>query len=113
MLNREAILAAQDLTTQDVDVPEWGGAVRVRTMSLAERNAFGASVMVGDKVDQQQYAAQMLIRCIVGEDNQPLFTSADLEALGAKSAIALRRVFEAADKLNTVTVDQIETAEKN
>jgi hypothetical protein len=31
LLSKTAILCANDLQTEDVDVPEWGGAVRVRS----------------------------------------------------------------------------------
>ena len=30
LLSRDAILQAQDLPHEDVEVPEWGGMVRVR-----------------------------------------------------------------------------------
>ena len=114
MLTREAILAAQDLTTQDVAVPEWGGSVRIRSMTGAERDAFGASLVNAEgKPDLAQYAVKLLVRCIVGEDGAALFSVADLEGLGAKSAKALKRVYDAADALNTIGPDQVEAAEKN
>lgn len=114
ILSRDAILGAQDLKTKDVPVPEWSGEVRVRTMTGAERNAFGASLVGTDgKVDQTRYVTQMLVRCIVDEDNQPIFTVADVEALGTKSAIALKRVLDAADELNSIGEEEIKAAEKN
>ena len=42
-LNREAILAAEDLPRELVEVPEWGGAVYVRALTGAERDQFEAS----------------------------------------------------------------------
>jgi hypothetical protein len=33
LLSKSAILCANDLQTEDVDVPEWGGAVRVRSFT--------------------------------------------------------------------------------
>jgi hypothetical protein len=33
-LKREQILKANDIKTIEVEVPEWGGTVRLRTMSL-------------------------------------------------------------------------------
>ena len=29
ILNRDAILGAQDIPTEDIPVPEWGGSVRI------------------------------------------------------------------------------------
>ena len=37
LLDRATILAADDLRHVDVDVPEWGGVVRVRSLTGAER----------------------------------------------------------------------------
>lgn len=114
ILSRDAILGAQDLKTKDVPVPEWQGTVRVRTMTGAERNAFGASLVGADgKADQTKYATQLLIRCIVGEDNQPVFTASDVDALGAKNSVALKRVLDAADSLNSIGEEEIQAAEKN
>jgi hypothetical protein len=42
-LTRDAILQAPDLQGEDVAVPEWGGTVRVRGLSGAQRDAYEAS----------------------------------------------------------------------
>ena len=39
-LSRDAILQREDIKTEDVEVPEWGGTVRVRGMSGVQRDAF-------------------------------------------------------------------------
>ena len=39
LLSKSAILCANDLQTEDVDVPEWGGTVRVRSFTGRERDA--------------------------------------------------------------------------
>ena len=44
-LSRDAILQREDIKTEDVEVPEWGGTVRVRGMSGVERDAFEASLI--------------------------------------------------------------------
>ena len=40
LLNRSAILDAEDLKHEDVEVAAWGGTVRVRMMTGAERDEF-------------------------------------------------------------------------
>ena len=45
ILGKKAILAAQDIPTEPVAVPEWGGEVLVRGLSGADRDAFEASVV--------------------------------------------------------------------
>lgn len=44
LLSKTDILCANDLQTEDVEVSEWGGAVRVRSFTGRERDAFEASV---------------------------------------------------------------------
>ena len=39
MLDRNAILGADDLGREVVDVPEWAGSVQVRGLTAAERDA--------------------------------------------------------------------------
>ena len=44
-LSRDTILQREDIVTEDVEVPEWSGTVRVRGMSGVERDAFEASLI--------------------------------------------------------------------
>ena len=52
LLSKTAILAAQDLQTEDVEVPEWGGAVRVRSFTGRERDVFEAGMIRGEGCSQ-------------------------------------------------------------
>ncbi len=45
LLPRDLIDGADDLPVEDVEVPEWGGAVRLRTLTGSERDGFEASVV--------------------------------------------------------------------
>lgn len=114
LLTRDQILAAQDLQAVDVDVPEWGGAVRVRMMSGTEREAFTSSMVVADgKLNAADYRVRLVAACIIGEDGQRLFSFDDVATLGNKSAAALDRVFQACDKLNAASGKAVDDAEKN
>jgi hypothetical protein len=105
ILNRDAILQADDLGRELVDVPEWGGSVYVRAMTGNERDAFEESILdmrskgKDTRVVMANIRAKLCARCIVGEEGERLFTDADIDVLGAKSARALDRVFEAAQRL--------------
>lgn len=120
LLTREAILTADDLQVEVVEVPEWGGTVRVRGLTGAERDAFEASVI--DLASNGRRApvmnlvnlrAKLAARCIVDEQGIRLFSDADIAALGQKSAHALQRVFEAAQRLSGLTKEDVEELEKN
>jgi len=114
LLSKDAILAAVDIKSEDVDVPEWGGTVRVRTMTGLERDAMGAALVGTDgKPDMDRYSTLLLASSIVGEDGAQLFTVNDVTALGAKSARALDRVLVAANRLNAFGQDAVEKAKGN
>ena len=114
MLTKEAILAAQDLKSEEVEVSEWGGSVTVRSMTGVQRDAFGASLRSADgMLNLDNYRAKLLVRCLVGEDGSPMFTDADILALGGKSSAALDRVTLVAERINLMSPDAVEKAEKN
>ena len=111
ILDRNAILGAQDLPHEDVAVPEWGGTVRVRMMTGTERDTL-ANAFVGDdgKPDMSGYRQRLLAATMIDEAGQRLFSADDLAAIGAKSAAALDRVFTVADRLNQLGATAVEIA---
>lgn len=113
-LTKEQILAVDDLQAEDVQVPEWGGTVRVRCMTGVERDAFERSNIGEDgKQDISNFRAKLVARSIVDEHGNRLFSDADIEALGRKSIKALGRCFDVAMRLSAVTDDAVEELEKN
>ena len=117
LLSKSAILAADDLKTEDVEVPEWGGTVRVRAFSGRERDAFEASLVRGDgkdrKVDLTNMRARLVALTVVDDSGQKVFTQDDVDLLGAKSGAALDRVFSVAQKLNGLSGADVEELTKN
>ena len=117
LLSKTAILAAQDLQTEDVEVPEWGGAVRVRSFTGRERDAFEASMVRGDgrdrRVDLTNMRARLVGLTVIDESGQRLFTDEEADLLGAKSGAALDRIFAIAQKLNGLSGADVEELSKN
>jgi hypothetical protein len=114
LLTRDAILGAQDLKIEDVEVPEWGGTVRVRMMTGAQRDALGASmVTAGGKPDMHKYRIGLVAACIVGDDGVPMFAADEVALLAGKSSVALDRVYRVAERLNDSSAVGVEAAEKN
>jgi hypothetical protein len=100
-LTRDAILGAPDLPTEDVDVPEWGGVVRVRGMSGAARDEWERA-----RVEREpNLRARVASLCIVDEHSAPLFSAVDVARLGQKSAKALEKVLEVAVRLSGLAGD--------
>ena len=112
LLSKDQILAAEDLVTEDVEVPEWGGTVRVRMMTGAERDSFEDSLTQTKgknvKTNLANLRARLVARTVVDEAGKRMFTDAEAGVLGQKSAAALDRVFEAARKLNGMTEADVE-----
>lgn len=113
-LTKEQILGAQDLTHRDVEVPEWGGKVRVRTMTGEERDAYEIAVYGGEKTNTENLRARLLFLTLVDEQGNRLFADeADIVALGKKSIKAVQRVFKAVRDLNAMDVASMEDLAKN
>jgi hypothetical protein len=117
LLTKQEIMVADDMRTEDVDVPEWGGTVRVRTLSGRERDAFEASLVSGEgkkrKADLVNVRAKLVGSCLVDENGKRVFTDAEISFLGAKSAAALDRVFTVCQRLNGLSAADVEDLEKN
>ena len=117
LLSKTAILTANDLQTEDIEVPEWGGAVRVRSFTGRERDAFESSMVRGDgrdrKVDLTNMRARLVGLTVIDETGQRLFTDEEVDLLGAKSGAALDRVFAVAQKLNGLSGTDVEELSKN
>lgn len=113
LLSREHILSSDDRKTQDVAVPEWGGSVRVRALSGAERDAYEAGIVQlradgSKKITLQNLRGRLVSLSIVDDAGERLFTDKDAIALGDKSASALERVFDVARKLSGLSDDDVE-----
>ena len=119
-LSRKDILKAVDIKTETVPVPEWGGDVMVRGLNGLERDWFESSIVdfkASDKnhtvMTLDNVRAKLIVLTAVDEDGELLFASEDVEALGRKSASALQRVFEAAQRLSGLTKEDVAELAKN
>lgn len=109
-LSAEQILDAADLPFEDVNVPEWGGTVRVRGMSGTDRDRFEAQMLskdmqsVSKDTALERYRARLAAACLVDEQGRRMFRSdAEVKRLGEKSAQALQRVVDVASRLSGLT----------
>ena len=118
-LTKEAILNADDLKMEEVEVPEWGGTVGVRTITGTERDDFersvyGNKVMEEETADFKNFRAKLVAMTVVNPaDRSRLFSLEDVEALGKKSASGLDKVFAVAQRLAGLGKKDIEELTKN
>ena len=117
LLTKDAILAASDMEYEIVDVPEWGGQVRVRSLTGTERDAFESSMLEGSgknqKISTKDIRAKLCARTIVDMEDKRLFNDGEIAKLGAKSAAALDRVYTVASRLSKVSNEDVEELAKN
>ncbi|ACC76152.1 hypothetical protein PPMP20_18995 [Paraburkholderia phymatum] len=118
ILSKADILGANDLESQTVDVPEWGGSVIVRAMTGAQRDAYDAALLRRNdegklEVDTLNMRAKLVLWTVVDEAGALLFTPDELDALAAKSAGAIERIADAAARLNGLHRDAVADAAKN
>jgi len=117
LLSRDDILNVDDKVFEDIEVPEWGGEVRVRGMSGTQRDDYEASILQQNGSDRRvnlaNARAKLVARCLVDADGRLLFSADDVRALGRKSARALERVFDKARELSGMTEKDVETLAEN
>lgn len=111
-LSKDQILAAEDIPTKDVEVPEWGGSVRMRGLTGSERDAYESSLFQqrGEKriLRTENARARLVAMCIVDEDGERMFSDAEAKDLGRKSGKVLDRLFDEARKLSGLTAEDVE-----
>ena len=118
--SRDQILNFEDLSHEDLVVPEWGGmTVRIRELTGAERGAFYASVSnfsastsggTTVDVDPQRFQVALCAMTMVDGDGARLFDDNEVEMLGRKSARALQRIYDASSRLSALTVESMDEA---
>jgi len=114
LLNKNQILDAQDLEHIDIEVPEWGGTVRVSTISGKARDRFETSLLNSkNKVTTENIRAKLVASCLVDQDGKLLFSESDIEKLGNKNAKILDRIFAVAQTLNGIGNQEVEELSKN
>lgn len=116
-LGRDAILAKVDVQERELYVPEWETWVKVRGLTARERDDYERSIMVGKGKDRdvnlRNLRAKLVVRSVVDSAGQLLFSDADIEALGDKSAAALERIFDVARDLSGLSEQDTEELLKN
>ena len=117
LLTAEQIGAADDRRFEDVPVPEWGGTVRIASMSGTDRNAYQKQMVVlgsngrPQGVDLADQYARLLSKCLVGEDFRRLYvTDKQVTALGAKNGAVLERLATVAKRVSGLGEEAVQDA---
>lgn len=108
-LSKEQILKSVPVR-ESVEVPEWGGAVWVSRLSglhRAELDDISRDLFVGEEkkltsVSALKYTLALLVRSVVDDEGNRLFSDEDMDSLRAQSDEALARVGTVAARLNGI-----------
>jgi hypothetical protein len=113
----QAVFGLDDITTEEVPVPEWKTSVFVRSMTLDERDAWEASITETKNGEVKQnlkdFYSKLVIRTAVDEQGNLLFAETDIPRLQKKSAKAMNRIFKVAQQLNGIGQEAVDKLEKN
>ena len=102
-----------------VDVPEADASFRLREISGTERDTFEVSAFKESQdgkrtVDPLYLRARLVALCLVGEDNVRLYADEEVHQLSDNvPASIIGKLFVAAQTLNGLDADAVETAAKN
>ena len=122
LLNFDDIVASQDKEYQDVDVPEWGGTVRIATMSGEDRDRWELSMMQADDTSERGFKlnfdaysrVRLVAMCLVDNNFSRIFTTTEeMDALAKKSGKVMDLLYDVAQRVNGITDEDIDDLEKN
>ena len=108
ILTVEEILTAPDLEEKRVEVPEWGGSVRIRSFTKEQQQALRKAATVGGEVDNDYLELLMFVNGVI----EPRFSEDQAVLLKDKNAGAVDRVLKALMEITGLNKDAVKAAEK-
>jgi len=120
LLGRDDILGTKDRIFDYVGCPEWGGKVRVRSLSAQENDEYEISIyennlpaVEGEKPKERNVKAVLVALSVVDEKGRCLFTTADIKELGKKSNAPIVRIWRKVRQISGIGEGAVDRAEKN
>ena len=94
---RDRILAMDDLGSEEVHIEAWDMTLTVRGLTAGEVEEIGREVNEGDLVNVM---ARLAVKVTTNGDGERVFADDDAEALGGKSPVAVKALFDAAQRVS-------------
>ena len=113
---RDQILTSEDITAEEIPIPEWGGAViEIRTMTAAKRTEF-----MGQAVDMETgrfnfgrlYSSIVIASTYDPETGELIFTENDEQALSEKNGAVMERIAQKAMEMSGLDDKSVDTEGK-
>lgn len=105
----DGVLAAHDLVEEDIAVPEWGGKVRIRSLTVEQQDEYRTKATVNDEVDQKLASGYLFLTSVI----RPRFTADRLEQLRKKAAAPFNRVIKRCLAINGLSEEAVPEAERS
>jgi len=104
-LTKDQILKADDSTYDDVEIPEWGGTVRLKSFSGTKRTELYKQIEGRDKDgvkvdDALKFQLTLVAASIVNDKGEIQFSQEDVQYLAEKSSGVLDKLAEKCMRLN-------------
>lgn len=112
---REEILGCDDIETRMVTVKQWSGRkFLVKSFNGEERSQFWELCTDEEgKINSSKLFHMSIIMAVHDpETGKPVFTADDYDILKTKNGMALDSLARVAMKINGLTIDEVEAAEK-
>lgn len=103
-LTRQQILAARkDRKPTRLEVPEWGGDVFIRVLSVEDQ-------LQWEDMPQREVVMRCLVIALVDEDGRRIFEDGDETELAREEFPVIMRVFSEVAKVNGLTSKELDDA---
>ena len=124
ILDRNAILAAADLKPVREDVPEWGGAVFLRPLTMAEKEDYEAALTrwvsalkvqaaeIADMPVPESFRVKLIGYALCDETGARLFDDDHLAELSARSSTVVERLYDRVGVISGLDAGAEAAAEK-
>lgn len=113
LLGKDALLQRPSLPTEDVELPEFNGSLRIRAWTGADHDAFGQAV-ANLKFDGVMYAAAIAASAVKENGDRVFDMNGDIKKIAeAWPKPVLERVWKRIERLNGMGESAVEDAEKN
>lgn len=107
VLTAEALLAAEDIKRETIEVPEWGGSVVVQGLSVKAVNEANRRSMVNGQVDAEKVTVQVVIEGMV----EPKLNPDQGPQLAEKSMAVINRLGTRIFELSGIDSSTLQGAE--
>lgn len=110
ILTKEQIEAIDDMTskTVEVEVPEWGGSVRLRPMTVTELDEYSNAIVRAKLTGLADFRSRLVAYCMCDSNGVRLFNEKDIQGLAKHNAVIVNRLYEECDKLNDISPRKVE-----